>query len=362
SHDFNNILQVISGYTQILLMSKTKEDPEYEMLDTIENSVRMASDLTKRLLIFSRKVESELKPIDLNQLVVQVSKMLERTIPKMITIELHLTGNPKTINADTGQIEQILMNLGVNARDAMPDGGKLIFKTKNERLDENHWKNYLAPKTGEYVMLSVSDNGHGMDQEMLEHVFEPFFTTKEIGKGSGLGLAMVYGIVKSHNAHITCDSMPGEGTTFNIYFPIAETESKKSAAEDAIRLIRGGDETILLVDDDEKIRDLGEETLSRFGYKVFTADDGESALEFYKQKYDLVDLIILDLNMPGMGGAQCLKQLMQINPRSKVVIASGYALNAPTKEIIDYNAMGYVSKPYNLHHMLEVIRTVLNAD
>jgi len=362
SHDFNNILQVISGYTQILLMSKEQSDPEYEMLDTIENSVQMASDLTKRLLIFSRKVESELKPVDLNQEVVKVTKMLERTIPKMITIELHLAGSLKTVNADTGQIEQILMNLGLNARDAMPDAGKLIFKTENVSLDEEYCNKHLDSRAGEYVMLGVSDNGHGMGSEVMEHIFEPFFTTKETGKGSGLGLAMVYGIVKSHGGHITCDSEPGQGTTFKIYFPIIKSAAAELISREAEAPIKRGSETILLVDDDEKIRDLGKEMLTRFGYSVLSACDGESALEFYKEGYDRVDLILLDLNMPGMGGARCLEKLIGINPSAKVVIASGYTLDGLTKAVIEKGAKGFVGKPYNLRHMLDVIREILDKD
>jgi len=220
AHDFNNILQAIIGYTQILLMGKNTSEPDYEKLEAIESSAQRASELTQRLLIFSRKVESQLKPVELNQEVVQVSRMLERTIPKMIEIELNLAEDLKIVNADPVQIEQIMMNLGVNARDAMSDGGKLVFETRNVILDEAFCKTHMGCQPGEYVLLKVSDNGVGIEKELKQHIFEPFFTTKETGKGTGLGLAMVYGIVKSHNGYITCESELGQGTALSIYFPI----------------------------------------------------------------------------------------------------------------------------------------------
>jgi len=231
AHDFNNILQAIFSYIQILLMKKNESDPDYDKFKAIETSVERASELTRRLLIFSRKVKSKLKPVDLNQEVVQVSKMLEMTIPKMITIELKLAGNLKTVNADPVQIEQIMMNLGVNARDAMPEGGHLNFETENIDLGEEFCKKHLGSKPGKYVMLAVSDTGHGIDEELQARIFEPFFTTKKTGKGTGLGLAMVYGIVKSHGGYISCESRPGLGTTFKIYFPVMEKETVQDSEE-----------------------------------------------------------------------------------------------------------------------------------
>ena len=361
AHDFNNILQAIFSYIQILLMKKDRSDPDYDKLQAIEKSVQRASDLTRRLLIFSRKVKSKLKPVDLNQEVVQVSKMLEATIPKMITIELKLAGNLNTVNADPVQIEQIMMNLGVNARDAMPGGGNLNFETENVILDAEYYKNHLGSRPGEYVLLSVSDTGHGIDKELKAHIFEPFFTTKETGQGTGLGLAMVYGIVKSHGGYITCDSEPGRGTTFKIYFPVIEKEAAQDSKEAELP-IEGGSETILLVDDEENILKPGEEMLADFGYKVLTASDGESALELYNKEYEKVNLIILDLIMPGMGGSRCLQKLIEINPLVKVIIASGYATSGTEKEIIEAKAKGFIRKPYNVREMLNLVREVLNGD
>ena len=362
AHDFNNILQAIIGYTQIILMGKKQGDPDYEKLAAIETSAQRASELTKRLLIFGRKVESQLKPVDLNQEVVQVSKMLERTIPKMINIELLLAANLQIINADPVQIEQIMMNMGVNARDAMPDGGKLIFKTENVTLDGNFCNTHLGSSPGDYVLLKISDTGHGMDKELQEHIFEPFFTTKETGKGTGLGLAMVYGIVKSHGGYIACESEPGQGTAFIIYFPVIENETVLVASKEAATPIKGGTETILLVDDEESIRQLGEELLTSFGYTVLTASDGERALELYKKEHEQIDLIILDLSMPGIGGRKCLENLIKINTQVKVIIASGYSVNGPTKETIALGAKGFVGKPYDAKQFVTKVRNILDKN
>ena len=361
AHDFNNILQAIIGYTQIILMGKESGDPDYEKLEAIESSAQRASELTKRLLIFGRKVESQLRPVDLNQEVVQVSKMLERTIPKMINIKLQMAENLKVISADPVQIEQIMMNMGVNARDAMPDGGELVFETKNVSLDNEYCKSHLGCSPGEYVLLNVSDTGHGMDKDLREHIFEPFFTTKEIGKGTGLGLAMVYGIVKSHSGYITCESEPDRGTTFKLYFPVIEKEAEGLGAKKTGGPLEGGSETILLVDDEENIRQLGEEVLSSYGYTVMTAPDGESALELYLKEYERLELVILDLSMPGMGGGKCLEGIIKINPQAKVIIASGYSVNGPTRGAIEAGAKAFVGKPYEVSQILKVVREILDG-
>ena len=360
AHDFNNILQTISGYSQILLMGKKADNPDYEKLEAIEKSTQRASDLTKQLLIFSRKVESKLRPMGLNKETEQVSKMLERTIPKMINIELHLAENLNIVNADPAQIEQILMNLGVNARDAMPHGGRLIFETENIVLDEHYCKIHLGSKPGHYVKLSISDTGHGMDKETMQHIFDPFYTTKETGKGTGLGLAMVYGIVKSHHGYIMCYSEPGVGTTFKIYFPVIKKETESSGPREEQFPIKGGNETILLVDDEEVIRELGKEILSKFGYTVLMASDGETALEIYRENKREISLVILDIIMPGMGGRICLEKLLKINPELRIIIESGYSTNGPSKEVLKAGAKGFIGKPYNINQILKSVREALD--
>jgi PAS domain S-box-containing protein len=362
AHDFNNILQSIFSYTQILLMKKEPDHPDCSRIEAIIKSVKRASDLTKRLLIFSRKVKSKLRPMDLNQEVMQIVKMLDRMITKMISIEIKLAGNLKSVNADPVQIEQIMMNLGVNARDAMPDGGNLIFETENITLDSKFCKTHLGTTPGEYVLLSVSDTGHGMNEEIQRHIFEPFFTTKEAGKGTGLGLAMVYGIVKSHGGYITCKSEPGQGTAFRIYFPAIETKIQEPELKEAQLPVKGGRETILLVDDEESIRKPGEEMLASVGYKVLTAPDGESALEVFSKQHENIALIILDLILPGIGGKQCLKEILKVNPRARVIVTSGYSADGSAKETIESKAKGFVSKPYDGREMLSLVRKVLDRN
>jgi len=362
AHDFNNILQSIFSYTQILLMKKETEDPDFSRIEAIIKSVKRASDLTKRLLLFSRKVKSKLKPLDLNQEVVQIVKMLDRMIPKMVSIEIKLTGDLKSVSADPVQIEQIMMNLGVNARDAMPDGGNLIFETKNITLDAKFCKAHLGSTPGEYVLLSVSDTGHGIEKDIQTHIFEPFFTTKEVGKGTGLGLAMVYGIVQSHGGYITCESEPGQGTAFRIYFPAIELKKQEPDVKEVKLPVKGGSETILFVDDEESIRNPGKEMLASVGYKVLTAPDGESALEIFSKQYESIALIILDLIMPGMGGRQCLEEILKVNPQAQVIVTSGYSVDGSVKETIESKAKGFISKPYDNRELLNFAREVLDRN
>ncbi len=361
AHDFNNLLQAILGYTQMLLFDRKKGDPGFTDLKGIEKAGVRASELTQQLLTFSRKVESQLRPVDLNQEIIQVERLLKRTIPKMIDIELNLNDTLKIINADPNQMEQVLMNLAVNARDAMPDGGKLIIGTDNVVLKEKFCRFHIGAVPGTYVMLTVSDTGHGMHRDIVEHIFEPFYTTKEIGKGTGLGLAMVYGIVKSHSGYIICDSDVGSGTTFKIYLPIIEEATDEDLGDEPEAIPEGGTETILLVDDESYIRDLGKKMLTRFGYTVLTAVDGESALALYREKRAHISLVILDLSMPGMGGERCLEELLRADPGAKVVIASGYAADEPKVKVMKTGACGFVGKPYDMKKLLEVIREVIDT-
>jgi PAS domain S-box-containing protein len=363
AHDFNNLLQSVLGYCQLLLFKKQKGHPEFDKLKEIEKATLRASELTLQLLTFSRKVESKLRPVNLNHQVEHIHKLLKRTIPKMIDIELHLDEELKIINADPAQIEQVLMNLAVNARDAIHEEGKLIIETENVTLFEDFCKTHLGTHPGEYVLLTVSDTGKGMDRETADHIFEPFFTTKGQGKGTGLGLSMVYGIVNSHEGYISCYSEPGEGTTFKIYLPGigAEVEEQISEGEEEILPV-GGNEGIMLVDDEEFILELGEEILSKFGYKVFTAPDAESALQLYRDKKKSISLIILDLIMPGMGGRWCLEELMKMNPWLKIIIASGFSVNGPAKEVLETGANGFIDKPYDVKQMLSKIREVLDEN
>lgn len=362
SHDFNNLLQAIMGYTQLLLMDKSKKDPDFFQLEQIEKSAQRGSELTRRLLTFSRNVESKQKPLNLNNEIKRIYTILKRTIPKMIDIELILENDLKNINADTIQIEQMLMNLAVNSRDAMPDGGRLVFETKNVVLDEEYFKTHPAAMPGEYVLLSVTDTGFGMDSETMEHIYEPFFTTKEVGKGTGLGLAMAYGIVESHGGYITSYSKPVEGTIFKIYFPILKTDIKIRVSEKKEEKLHGGSETILLVDDEETVLDIAKSMLERFGYTTITAESGENGIEMFKKSKPYPDLVILDIGMPGMGGHKCLKELLKIYPNIKVIIASGYPEDEKVEKTIESGAAGFIAKPYRLKDMLKKVREVLDRE
>jgi PAS domain S-box-containing protein len=361
AHDFNNLLQAILGYAELLLLGRGKQDPGYQELQEIKRAAQRGGELTYRLLTFSRRVQSELTPVNLNQEVNQIQRLLQRTISKMIDIELNLADDLRTINGDPAQIEQALMNLALNARDAMPEGGRLRIGTKNVTLDEEYCRMHLGVKAGDYVLLSVTDTGYGMNQEILGHLFEPFYTTKGVGRGTGLGLSMVYGIVRSHDGYIFCDSVPGKGTTFEIYLPVIEQRLGMEESKEE-RIPRGGKETILLIDDEESIRDLGSQILSRFGYTVLTASDGESGLEQYQKGEGKIDLVILDLIMPGMGGRRCLEELLRMNPKVKVVIASGYSVDGHTREALEAGAKNSVSKPYAIRQMLKMVRDVLDKN
>ncbi|MGO8878301.1 MAG: PAS domain S-box protein [Desulfomonilaceae bacterium] len=361
AHDFNNILQAVLGYSELMLTRKKEGERDYADLRKIYQAGKRGAELVKSLLTFSRKVETKFVPVDLNHEITSVRDLLSRTIPKTINIDLHLEENLKSIKADRSQVGQVLMNLGVNARDAMSDGGILTIETANIQLDEEYCSIHHESKPGSYVLLAVTDTGQGMDKETLSHIFEPFFTTKETGKGTGLGLATVYGIVKQHGGQITCYSEPGLGTTFQIYLPAIQTEQDLEATtfETAIP---GGTETILLVDDDDDIRDLGATLLIEFGYKVIMAVNGKEALEIYLREKDRISLILLDLIMPEMDGRQCLAEILRVDRNAKVIIASGYSQNGPANGVTVTGAKGFVQKPYNMRQLLTTIREVLDKN
>jgi len=362
SHDFNNLLQGILGYSQILLLDKSNGDPDFIKIREIERAARRATELTGQLLAFSRKVDLNPRPVNLNQEIRQVEKLLKRTIPKMIDIELQLDEPLQTVNADPGQLEQVILNIGVNARDAMPEGGRLIIQTKDVFLDNNYCRLNPEANQGPHVLLSIIDTGHGMNQETLEHIFEPFYTTKETGKGTGLGLAMAYGIIKNHEGHITCKSNPGEGTQFNVYLPAIKVDVEDEAENREEPIIMGSGETLLVVEDEEMLRSLAKDMLKRGGYKVIEAKSGEEGLKLYQEKGEEISLIILDLIMPGMGGKQCLAEILKIDSRAKVVVASGYAMSDTEMDDILSASKGFIKKPYYFRNMLKVIREVLDEE
>jgi two-component system, cell cycle sensor histidine kinase and response regulator CckA len=360
AHDFNNLLQVISGYAEMALFDLKQGEAGHSELREIKKAAHTAAELTQGLLTFSRRVESKLRPVSLNKELEQVVKMLERTLPKMIAIRLHLADPLDTVNADPSQLQQVIVNLAVNARDAMPKGGKLVLETQNATLGSEFCKAHLGLQPGRHVLLKVSDTGIGIDQKQRQHIFDPFFTTKEIGKGTGLGLSIAYGIVKNHGGSISCYSALGSGTTFKIYLPaFASGQDPYPRAETA--LVAGGTETILLVDDEESVRTLAEAILSMFGYSVLTASNGREGLETFLRERHRIDLVILDIIMPEMGGMDCLREIKNVAPRTKVLVASGYAADGHIERALEHGAHAYVSKPYEAKQLLEHVRKVLNA-
>ena len=361
AHDFNNLLQIVQGSSEILELKMHKDEVGLHELNRIMAAADRGGKLTRQLLTYSRKIKSEKRSINLNDQVHQVHLLLQRTIPKMVQIELRLEADLKRVNADSVQMEQVLMNLAINARDAMPDGGQLIIETSTVRNPEKHDRSRPEPTPQELVLLSVSDTGHGMDQYTLNHIFEPFFSTKGPGKGTGLGLSMVHGIVSNHDGQITCRSTPGKGTCFQIHLPAVEPIQTEKPT-DGKGICRGGNETILLVDDDEDILHSGKQRLEKAGYTVLTASRGERALEVYGQKADTIHLVLLDLIMPGMGGASCLEKLFNTDPGLNVVIISGYAPDDETMQAIETCTGGFLRKPYTGEQLLGTVRKTLDKD
>jgi PAS domain S-box-containing protein len=360
AHDFNNLLQAMGGSIELLIEEKPPGHPDTMRLHTVARSVDRASQLIQQLLLFGRKAEARKIRVDLNHEVKEVFRILERTTPKMIAVTLDLDPDARPLFADPVQIEQILLNLASNAVDAMPQGGRLVVETRNIALDDDFARTHPGLRTGWHVRLSVTDTGCGMGTGVLQHVFDPFFTTKSPGKGTGLGLASVYGIVKAHGGHILCYSEPNQGTTFKVYLPVAEPDAASAAPARRDVPPRGGTETILAVDDEPAIRELAKAALASHGYTVYSAGSGEEALTIYQEYNRSIDLVLLDLNMPGMGGYRCLQELLQLDNAVKVIIASGYSANGPGMEVTSSGARGFIGKPYQLKDLAAKVREVLD--
>lgn len=361
AHDFNNLLHAMMGYIQLLLLKKNEAHPDYRYLAGIKKAAERAADIVRRLLTFSRKMEPIMEVTDLNDVVNNTVKILERTYPKMISFKTYLYKDLMKIKADPTQLVQVLMNLAGNSKDAMPDGGTITIETTNISFEDK--SPYLDLEPGKYVLLKVSDTGYGIKEKIRSHIFEPFFTTKEVGKGTGLGLSIVYGIIKNHQGYISCYSDPDQGTTFKIYLPATSDESfqfLKDLSDTKINRNYVGSETILSVDDEEFIQEITTDILSQHGYSVIKAMTGEQAIEIYKLKKDSIDLIILDLSMPGMGGEKSLKELLKINPHAKIIISSGYAAHQIAKNPWEYGAIGFICKPFVFDDFLSTIKNALH--
>lgn len=359
AHDFNNLLLSIQGNTSLMLLDLESTHPYYERLKSIENQVQSGSKLTAQLLGCARKGNYEVAPIDLNHTVKQTSATFGRT-KKEVSIHGQFAEDLSPIEADQGQIEQVLLNLYINAWQAMPGGGDLFLKTMNITHEEMK-DNFGDVEPGSYVLLTVTDTGTGMDKETLEHIFDPFFTTKEMSHGTGLGLASVYGIVKNHGGRIHVESEKGDGTIFKILFPATEKETIRTHKEQQPAEICRGTETVLLVDDEDVVIDVGEDMLAAMGYSVLSARSGKEALDVYEEKKEDVNIVILDMIMPGMTGGETYERMKQINPHVKVLLSSGYSAEGRTAQILRCGCNGFLQKPFNMEDLYRGIRDVLDG-
>jgi PAS domain S-box-containing protein len=361
AHDFNNILTVISGNADLALETLSREDPTAQSLREISEAARRAATLTRQLLAFSRKQILQPRVLDLNALVAGTEKMLRRVIGEDVKLKTVLRPDLGSIKADPGQLEQILMNLAVNARDAMPTGGELVFETENEEIQETQaGPRGVRVRSGRYVKLAVTDSGQGMDEETLSRIFEPFFTTKEKGRGTGLGLSTVYGIVKQSDGYIWVQSQPGKGTTFFVYFPQVDDDPKPIRTETAVIAGRGA-ETILVVEDDAEVLRLARSILERSGYVVLAAGSGADALRLMEERTERVDLLLTDVVMPGMSGRALAGGMQLLCEGIRVLYTSGYTDDAIVQHgVLDAEA-SLLEKPYSQQSLLDAVRKVLDS-
>jgi len=357
AHDFNNLLMGIQGYTSLILLDFDSSNRYYEKLKSIEEYVVRGAELTRQLLGFARGGKYEVKPANLNEVAQKSSQMFGRT-QKEITIHTNFQEGIWTVEVDQGQLEQVLLNLYVNASQAMPGGGHLYIETQNVALNYMDVEPYQN-KPGKYVKLSVRDTGLGMDEKTKERIFDPFFTTKEMGRGTGLGLASAYGIIKSHGGIINANSKKGEGSTFNIYLPASEKriEQEKRVSD----VIINGTGRVLLIDDEEMIINVADDMLHRLGYEVVVARTGKEAVEIFKANKNNIDVVILDMIMPDMGGSETFDALKMIRHDIKVLLSSGYSLAGEASKILDRGCDGFIQKPFNMKQISRKIKEVLDS-
>jgi CheY-like chemotaxis protein len=346
----------IQGRASLMLADLSPSDPRFEHLSGIEEYVRSAPDLTRQLLGFARGGKYEVKATDLNELTDRSASLFGRT-KKEIAIHEAYGEDTWNVEVDRGQIEQVLLNLYINAWQAMPKGGDLYLITENLMLDENYVQPYRV-KPGRFVKVTVADTGVGIDKNDLGRVFEPFFTTKAMGRGTGLGLASAYGIIKSHGGHINVYSEKDHGTAFNFYLPASLRKVTEEAAPLA-PAVRRGSETVLLIDDEEMIIDVGCGLLKELGYTVIPARSGLEALDIYRQRHAGIDIIVMDIIMPRMSGGETFDQLKQINPQARVLLSSGYSINGQASQIMERGCNGFIQKPFNLQQLSVKLRQIL---
>jgi two-component system cell cycle sensor histidine kinase/response regulator CckA len=362
AHDFNNLLTAIMGYGELMKMDLEKNDPHHHYTEEILKTATRGSNLTHQLLAFSRKQILQPSVLSINTLVNNMEKLLRRLIGEDIELVTIIDPEVGAVRADKGQMEQIIMNLAVNARDAMPQGGKLTIETADVFLDETYGRGHLDVEPGPYVMLAVSDNGEGMDVATQSHIFEPFFTTKMIGQGTGLGLATVYGIVKQSGGHIWVYSEPEQGTTFKIYLPRVDEEISDTEQRGVTVTKLKGRETIMVVEDDDTLREVISRGLKKFGYGVITAANGGEALITNEKRKGPLNLLLTDVVLPHMGGRELAERLVSLRPGLKVLYMSGYTENAIVHHGILNDDVGFLQKPFKVNMMITKIREILDSE
>jgi signal transduction histidine kinase/CheY-like chemotaxis protein len=355
AHDFNNLLMGIQGRTSLMLLETEEFSPHFEQLKGIEDHVKRAVGLTNQLLGFARGGKYQVTPIDLNHLIQKNASMFART-KKELSINLKLQENIWSVEVDSSQIDQVLLNLYVNAWQAMPGGGQLYIQTQNSRLEKKFVKPFRI-EPGKYVEISITDTGVGMDDETCKRIFDPFFTTKERGRGTGLGLASAYGIIKNHDGIIVAQSEKAKGTTFTIYLPASD----KPVCEPEIASEQqfSGSETILLIDDEDMILDVGKALLEKLGYQVLVAADGRAGLEIFRQNTAKIDLVILDMIMPEMNGSETYQRLKKMDPGVKVLWSSGYTMDGVANDILKQSSHGFIQKPFDIQKLSHKIREAI---
>jgi PAS domain S-box-containing protein len=360
AHDFNNLLMVINGYTEVLLEQLEKDGEMYHKVESIQQAAERAATLTRQLLAFSRKQLLELKVIDVNNVIADMERLLRPLIGENIELITRLSSEAGHTKADSGQLEQVIMNLVVNAKDAMPEGGRLILKSSAVTVRHGFGKHgFIQP--GRYTVISVEDTGHGMDKETQSRIFEPFFTTKEKGKGTGLGLSTVYGIVKQSNGYVFAQSEPGAGTTLYVYLPRVEESAEESSPAKTQPNEAGGCETVLLVEDEESVRELVRLTLTSRGYKVMEAENGDCGLRLAESFKDHIDILITDVVMPGIGGRELAKRLIELRPDISVLYLSGYTEDAVVTQGTLGPNIAFLQKPFTLHNLAKKVREVIRS-
>jgi nitrogen-specific signal transduction histidine kinase len=358
AHDFNNLLMGIQGYASLMRLDLDASHPHYERLKQIEQQVQSGADLTRQLLGFARGGKYESKAADMNEIIDRTLSIFART-KKEIAVQKSLDDALWAVDVDQGQMEQTLMNLYVNAWQAMPGGGDLSLETLNVLLDDNQAMS-CAINPGRYVKITIADTGLGMDAKTRERIFDPFFTTKGMGRGTGLGLAMVYGIVKGHGGGIDVTSEPGRGTTFEIYLPATEKAIAKE--QNKTTTILRGKETVLLVDDEPIVLEVTRELMEALGYRVFLAGSGQEAIAVFLEKGKMIDMVILDMVMPGISGSETFDRLREIDPQLVILLSSGYSINGQAQQILKKGCNGFIQKPFKLKALSQKLREVLGGN